>query len=61
MEMQIASSVMAMAMQNILNGSAVGMLKETMEATEEFMESFNEMIEKIPSPDGRGQLLDIRV
>ena len=61
MDMQIASTAMAMAMQNILRGSAVGMLKETMEASEASMEALNEMLEKLPSPDGRGQLLDIRV
>lgn len=61
MEMQVASTAMAMAMDNMQSGLAVGMLKKTMEASEEAMELITEMLEKIPSPDGRGQLLDVRV
>lgn len=61
MEMQIAATAMAMAMDNLQNGLAVGMLKQTMEASEESMDAIIEMLEKMPSPDGRGQLLDVHV
>ena len=63
MEMQIAATAMAMAMQNMQNGLAVSMLKETLEASEQSMEIITDMLDNvpIPSPDGRGQLLDVRV
>lgn len=61
MEMQIASMAMSMAMSNMQNGLAVSMLKKTMEASEESMNNILEMLDSMPSPDGRGQLLDIRV
>lgn len=60
MEMQIASMAMSMAMSNLQNGLAVGMLKKTMEASEESMNIILDMLDSIPSPDGRGQLLDVR-
>lgn len=60
MEMQIASLSMAMAMDNLQNGLAVGMLKKTMEASEASMEAITEMLDNMPSPDGRGQLLNVR-
>lgn len=60
MEMQIASTTMAMAMSNMQNGLAIGMLKETMEASDQSMEAITDMLDSIPSPDGRGQLLDVR-
>lgn len=60
MEMQIASTAMAMAMDNIQNGLAVGMLKKTMEASEASMEAITEMLDNMPSPDGKGLLLDVR-
>lgn len=61
MELQIASTVMAMAMSNMQNGLAVGMLKKTMDASEQSMEAITEMLDSMPSPDGRGELLDVRV
>ena len=61
MEMQIASMAMSMAMSNMQNGLAVSMLKKTMEATEDSMNAIIDMMDSMPSPDGRGQLLDIRV
>lgn len=61
MEMQIASTAMAMAMSNMQNGLAVGMLKKTMEASEQSMEAITDMLDSMPSPDGKGQLLDVRV
>lgn len=60
MEMSIASTTMSLAMANMQNGLAVGMLKKTMDASEQSMEAITEMLDSIPSPDGRGQLLDVR-
>jgi len=61
MEMEIASTAMSMAMANMQNGLAVGMLKKTMDASAQSMEAITEMLDSMPSPDGRGQLLDVRV
>lgn len=60
MEMSIASTTMSLAMANMQNGLTVGMLKKTMDASEQSMEAITEMLDSIPSPDGRGQLLDVR-
>lgn len=60
MEMQIASLSMAMAMDNVQNSLAVGMLKKTMEASEASMEAITEMLDNMPSPDGKGLLLNVR-
>lgn len=60
MEMQIASTAMAMAMDNVQNGLAVGMLKKTMEASEASMEAITEILDNMPSPDGKGLLLNVR-
>ncbi len=61
MEMEIASLSMSMAMSNAQNGLAVGILKKTMDASEQSMEAITEMLDSLPSPDGKGQILDVRV
>ena len=61
MEMEIASMAMSVAMSNVQNGLAVGMLKKTMDSSEQSMEAITEMLDSMPSPDGKGQLLDVRV
>ena len=61
METEIASMAMSMAMTNVQNGLAVGMLKKTMDSSEQSMEAITEMLDSMPSPDGKGQLLDVRV
>lgn len=61
MEMEIASMAMSMAMSNVQNGLAVGMLKKTMDSSEQSMEAITEMLDSMPSPDGKGQLLDVWV
>ncbi|MCI5578176.1 MAG: YjfB family protein [Oscillospiraceae bacterium] len=61
MEMEITSMAMSMAMSNVQNGLAVGMLKKTMDSSEQSMEAITEMLDSMPSPDGKGQLLDVRV
>lgn len=61
MEMSIASTAMSMAMSNLQDGLALGMLKKTMEASEQSMAAITDMLDSMPSPDGRGQLLNVRV
>lgn len=61
MESQIAALSMSMAMQNVQNSVSVGMMKKTMEQTEETMQVMTEMLNNMPSPDGRGNLLNLRV
>ena len=60
MEMAIASMSMLMAMSNMQDALSIGMLKKTMESSEQSMEIITDMIDNIPSPDGRGQLLNVR-
>ena len=60
MEMAIASMSMQMAMSNMQDALAIGMLKQTMESSEQSMEIITDMIDNMPSPDGRGQLLNVR-
>lgn len=61
MEMQIASMAMSMSETKLHNDVTVGMLKKTMDASEQAMEGIIEMLEQIPSPDGKGELLNVRV
>lgn len=61
MESQIAALSMSMAMQNVQNSVSVGMMKKTMEQTEQTMQVMTEMLDNMPSPDGRGNLLNLRV
>ena len=61
MEMEIAAMSMAMANTNLQNSLSVGMLKKTMESMEDSMQAFTEMIDSMPSPDGRGKLLNVLV
>lgn len=58
--MAIASMSMQMAMSNMQDALSIGMLKKTMESSEQSMEIITDMIDNIPSPDGRGQLLKVR-
>ncbi len=60
MEMAIASMSMDMAMANAQDALAIGMMKKTMESSEQSMAAITEMLDNIPSPDGRGQLLNVR-
>ena len=61
MEMEIAALSMSMATANVQNSLSVGMLKKSMDSQEQIMETITEMIDNMPSPDGKGNLLDIRV
>lgn len=61
MEMDIAALSMSMAAANVQNSVSVSMLKKSMETVEESMANFTKMIDSMPSPDGRGKLLNVRV
>ena len=61
MEMEIAALSMSMANANVQNSLSVGMLKKTMDSQEQVMETITEMMDNMPSPDGKGTLLDVRV
>ncbi|MDE6733599.1 MAG: YjfB family protein [Oscillospiraceae bacterium] len=61
MEMQIASMAMSMSEAKVAQGVTVSMLKKTMEASEQSMQTILDMLDSIPSPDGKGQLLNVRV
>lgn len=52
---------MGMSMAKLQDGLAVGMMKKTMESTEQSMEAITEMLDNLPSPDGKGTVLNIRV
>ena len=61
MEMQIAQLSMGMAAANLQNALSVGMLKKNLDATQQTMEAFTDMMANMPSPDGKGQLLNVLV
>ncbi len=61
MEMDIAAMSMNLSYSNVQNSLSVSMLKKSMDAVEETMEGFIKMIDSMPSPDGRGNLLNVRV
>lgn len=60
MEMDIAAPSMNMAMANLQNGISVGMMKKTMEANEQSMEAITDMLNNMPSPDGKGTVLNVK-
>ena len=59
MEMAIAQMSMNMAMSNMQDALSIGMLKKSMESSEASMDILTDMLDNIPSPDGRGQLLNV--
>ena len=61
MESSIAALSMNMAMANMQNAVSVSMMKKTMEASEASMNAIMDMMEAMPSPDGKGTLLNIKV
>lgn len=58
--MAIASMSMQMAASNTQQALAIGMLKKNMEFSEQSMDAITEMLDSMPSPDGRGMLLNVR-
>lgn len=61
MEMSIAQLSMGMAAANLQSAVSVSMLKKSMEANEQTMQAFTDMMANMPSPDGRGNLLNVLV
>lgn len=61
MEMSIASASMSMAEAKLQQSVSVSMMKKTMESAETSMSKILEMMDNMPSPDGRGKLLNVRV
>ncbi|MBQ8195903.1 MAG: YjfB family protein [Oscillospiraceae bacterium] len=61
METSIAAMATGMAMANLQNSVSISMMKKSLEATQQNMEAITQMMDSMPSPDGRGTVLDIRV
>ena len=61
MEMEIAALSMSMASANLQNSLSVGMLKKSMDSSEQSAKLITEMLDNMPSPDGNGQILNVRV
>lgn len=61
MEMSIASASISMAEAKLQQSVFVSMMKKTMESAETSMSKILEMMDNMPSPDGRGTLLNVRV
>ncbi|MGN0679476.1 MAG: YjfB family protein [Oscillospiraceae bacterium] len=61
MEMSIAAMSMNMAQANVQQAVSVSMLKNTMESSEASMAKILDMMDNMPSPDGKGKLLNVRV
>lgn len=60
METYIAALSMSMAAANVQNTLSVSMLKHSMDSAEESADIITEMLdENVPSPDGRGTLLNV--
>lgn len=61
MEMDIAALSMSMASAKFQDSLSIGLMKMSMESSEQSADLITEMLEKMPSPDGRGTVLDVRV
>ncbi len=61
METSIAAMSMGMAMANVQNALSVSMMKKSLDASQANMEAITKMMDSMPSPDGRGNLLNVRV
>lgn len=59
MEMAIAQMSMNMAAAKTQDELSIALLKKSMESSETSMELITDMLDNIPSPDGRGLLLDV--
>lgn len=60
MELDIAALSMSMAQANLQQGVSIGMMKKTMESTQQAMDSITDMLDSMPSPDGKGTVLNVR-
>lgn len=61
METSIAAMATGMAMANLQSSVSISMMKKTLDASQANMETITKMMDSMPSPDGRGTVLDIRV
>lgn len=59
MEMAIAQMSMNMAAAKTQDELSIALLKKSMDSSEASMELITDMLDNIPSPDGRGLLLDV--
>ena len=50
MELDIAALSMNMAAANLQQGVSIGMMKKTMESTQQAMETITDMLDSMPSP-----------
>ena len=60
MELDIAALSMNMAAANLQQGVSIGMMEKTMESTQQTMETITDMLDSMPSPDGKGTVLNVR-
>lgn len=60
MELDIVALSMNMAAANLQQGVSIGMMKKTMESTQQTMETITDMLDSMPSPDGKGTVLNVR-
>ena len=60
MELDIAALSMNMAAANLQQGVSICMMKNTMEYTQQPMETITDMLDSMPSPDGKGTVLNVR-
>lgn len=61
MEMSIAAMSVDMAQTKTQQAVSVSMLKKSMELGESSMAKIFDMMDNMPSPDGKGELLNVRV
>ena len=60
MELDIAALSMNLAAANLQQGVSIGKMKKTMESTQQAMETITDMLDSMPSPDGKGTVLNVR-
>lgn len=60
MEMQIAALSMSMSAANLQDSLSIGMLKKSIDSSEQSAKLITEMLDNMPSPDGKGQILNVR-
>ena len=60
MELDIAALSMNMAAANLQQGVSIGIKRKTMVSTQQTMETNTDMLDSMPSPDGKGTVLNVR-
>ncbi len=56
----IANLSMSMAQQNVQNQASISMMKNVMDSQEASSNKLLESLQNIPSPDGKGTVMDVR-